>query len=92
MKKKTLADYEKARQKANERQRQYRHENPELYEVWKQRSYANYLRRKGWKVVEPPNFPTPAQVREKRDILALLDEPIFDPDELNINPEDLPFE
>jgi hypothetical protein len=43
------------------------------------------LRRKGWKVSEPPNFPTPTQVREKRDTLAeitrLLDNgPLFDPD------------
>ncbi len=84
MPKKKLSAAEK-RRRTNEQQKSYRQRNPELYDIWKQRSYANYLRKKNWKVVEPPNFPTPTQVREKRDtvqaLTRLLDNgPLFDPD------------
>ena len=102
--KKTLADFERQRAKRNERQKQYRLENPELYSIWRQRSYANFLRDRGWKVVEPPNFSTLEQVRTKRDLLRQLelDEPPIDlstlgfdddidPDEIDIDPDDLPY-
>lgn len=77
-KEKTLADYEKARERRNERQREYRRENKELCEVWTQRTYANYLRARGWTVTPPPGFPTLEEVREKRDLMRSLPYDVID--------------
>lgn len=96
--KKTLADFEKQRARRNETQRLYRQQNKELCEIWQQRSYANYLRKRGWKVVEPEGFPTLDQVHTKRDLLRQLEGPPVDLSEIdleeilkNIGPDELPY-
>ena len=61
---KTLAQFEKERDAKNKRQREYRRENPELYDLWKQRSYCNYLRKKGWRVEPPEGLQTPEELRD----------------------------
>lgn len=90
-KKKTLADYEKERQRKNERQREYRRENKELCEVWTQRTYCNYLRARGWTVTPPPDFPTLEQVRTKRDLLRQLEGGPVDLSDLNADENILPW-
>lgn len=97
MKKKTLAEYEKQREKANEYQKRYRRENAESVNIWRLRSAANFLRKNGWTVTPPPDFPTLEQVKTKREIMRALNGPpvdLSDFDEIMkaIKPEDLPFE
>ena len=88
--KKTLAQYEKQRARRNETQKRYRRENPEICEIWKQRSYCNYLRKRGWKVVEPEGFPTLEEVHTKRDLLRQLEGAPVDLSEFG--PEDFDFD
>ena len=76
--KKTIAEYERMRDRKNERQKQYRKENPELQEIWKQRSYRNYLEARGWQCTAPADFPTLEQVHTKRNIQRQLDSPPAD--------------
>lgn len=66
--KKRLTD-KQLREHINAQQRSYRQRHPELYDIWKQRSYANYLRKNGWTVEPPANFPTLEQARLKRDFM-----------------------
>lgn len=96
MKRKTLADYERERKKTNERQRKYREEHRELYNIWRLRSYANTLRKAGWTCTPPPDFPTLEQEKTKRQLAKLLDSPPIDLSDASaimggLNPDDLPF-
>lgn len=73
------------RAKNNAQQKAYRERNPELVDLWRQRSYARFLLQRGWKVEAPAGMKTPEEVRQKRDtvqeINRLLDNgPLFDPD------------
>lgn len=68
MAKKRLTD-KQLREHINAQQRSYRQRHPELYDVWKQRSYANYLRKNGWTVTPPANFPTLDQARQKSNFM-----------------------
>lgn len=61
------------RRRTNAQQKSYRQRNPELYEIWRQRSYRNYLVARGWTVTPPPDFPTLEAVHSKRDLLRQLD-------------------
>lgn len=79
--KKTLADFERQRARKNERQREYRHEHPQMQEIWRLRSAANLLRRNGWTVTPPPDFPSLEEARAKQTPVQ----------ELDSDPEDLSF-
>ena len=68
MPKKRLTDAQ-LRQHINQQQADYRRRNPAICEIWKQRSYANHLRKYGWKVEPPPGFPTLEQARDMRDLM-----------------------
>jgi len=75
---KTEAQYEAQRKQWNKYQKEYRARNRELCEIWKQRTYANHLRRHGWTVTEPEGMMTPAEAREKRDFINSLPDPEYD--------------
>ena len=97
MPKKRLPAAEK-RRRTNAQQKSYRERNPELVDLWRQRSYANFLRDRGWKLIPPEGMKTPEQVREKRDLLRQLEGPPVDLADLdfeeilkNIGPDELPF-
>lgn len=79
---KTKAQLEAQRKRRNRNQREYRAKNRELCEIWKQRTYANHLRRHGWTVTEPEGMLTPAEAREKRDFINSLTDPEYDLDDL----------
>lgn len=89
MPKKRLPAAEK-RRRTNAQQKSYRERNPELVDLWRQRSYANFLRDRGWKLIPPEGMKTPEQVREKRDLLRQLEGPPVDLSELD--PEDFEFD
>ena len=95
MPRKTLSDSERIK-RINAQQKSYRERNPELVDLWRQRTYSNFLTQRGWQCTPPPGFPTLKQARQKRDILQQLDEPPADlskftlPNDFDIEPDEMP--
>lgn len=88
MPKKRLPAAEK-RRRTNAQQKSYRERNPELTDLWRQRSYAKFLTNRGWKVIPPEGMQTSEQIREIRDIRRQLEDgPV---DLSDISPDDLPW-
>lgn len=97
MARKRLSDKE-LREHINQQQKSYRERNPELTDLWRQRSYAKFLTNRGWKVIPPEGMKTPEEIRTKRDLLRQLEGPPVDLSEIdleeilkNIGPDELPF-
>lgn len=81
------------RAKNNAQQKAYRERNPELVDLWRQRSYARFLLQRGWRVEAPAGMKTPEEVRQKRDFMrSLPDGPIdwCDPRSYNFPPDPPP--
>ncbi len=83
MKKKTIKEFRQDQERSRARQRQYKRENPEVVLVWRQTTYANFLRKHGWKVIPPDTLKTSEDVRAERDRLERI---LEEAGELGIDP------
>lgn len=91
MAKKKLTD-KQLREHINQQQRSYRQRHPELTDLWRAKTYARFLQKRGWTVIPPPDLPTPEQVRAKEEALATFPDP---PEDLQnffkVDPDELPW-